>query len=169
MTAVALFLIGLAMIDGACSGVRSSLGRAGLVRHSALDRRSAARGVARVVALLLPAAFAWWTDIRLLGTGVDVYARAGEAMLVVLLPYAVVVALALVAYGTLGWRQKYLAMALILGPLTLVRPLIAIGSGLAGACVTARGMADVTITLAVAAVLTVEPLMGRRWSDAPNG
>ena len=87
-------------------------------------------------------------------------------MLVVLLPYAAVVGLALGAYGVLGWRLKYIAMAVILGPFTLARPVVALGSALAAACATDSVTVMIPVVLAIAAVLLVEPLAGRRWAPA---
>ncbi len=91
------------------------------------------------------------------------YRGAGVGMLAVYAPYAALVLLALAGYLTLGWRSRFLASALLLGPLTLVRPAVV----LAGVVVVAVAMRDVVATAlvlgAAAAVLAVEPVAGRRW------
>ncbi|GAA2477235.1 hypothetical protein [Terrabacter carboxydivorans] len=164
MTALVLTaLAALALVDGACSGFRSALGRTGLVDHAALDRRATLLGV-RTVLLCLPACSVFAVDVVGAGTPVETYAVAGEVMLIVLVPYAVVVLLALGAYAVLGWRQKYVAMALVLGPFTLVRPLVAVGAAVAGAYAAPSSAVVATIALATVAVLLVEPVAGRGWA-----
>jgi hypothetical protein len=84
-------------------------------------------------------------------------------MLTIYLPYGVLVLRALGVYALLNWRLGYLASALILGPFTLARPAIA-AAGAAYVATTAPGMAGkLTPILAVAVILTVEPLAGRLW------
>ena len=51
---------------------------------------------------------------------IEHHSAAGRAMLGVYLPYGLVVLLAIGAYMTLSWRTRFLASALLLGPLTLV-------------------------------------------------
>lgn len=164
MTALVLTtLAALALVDGACSGFRSALGRTGLVDHAALDRRATLLGVRTVALCLLPACSVFAVDVVVAKTPVEAYALAGGVMLVVLVPYAVIVLLALGAYAVLGWRQKYVAMALVLGPFTLVRPLVAVGAAVAGAYAAPSATVVATVALATVAVLLVEPLAGRGW------
>jgi hypothetical protein len=133
------------------------------VRHRAADRTAALRGLVLVAALLVPAAVVRAAAATTAASSPDDYARAAAGMLVVLAPYAVVVLLALAAYGVLGWRQKYLASAMILGPFTLVRPVVALVAALCGAW--RGGAVDVVVVIALGtiAVLAVEPLAGRLW------
>jgi hypothetical protein len=92
-----------------------------------------------------------------------VYTRAGAAMLAIYGPYALLVLVALTAYATLKWELKYLASAVILGPLTLLRPVIAI-LGVVPAGVSSNDLAvTIAAALSVVAVLAVEPLAGRLW------
>ena len=63
----------------------------------------------------------------------------------------------------LDWTLKYLASAVILGPFTFARPLVAVAGAVAGALSGADAVVTTTIVLATAAVLTVEPLAGRLW------
>jgi len=86
-------------------------------------------------------------------------------MLAVYLHYGLVVLVALAAYATLSWRRRFLASALLLGPLTLVRPVVAlVGAG--AAWWATRDLTIATLSLAaVVAVLAVEPIAGRRWYE----
>ena len=162
MTIVTTLLALLALIDGACSGFRSGVGRTGLVRHRASDVRDAWHGVALVALLLVPGAGVATVALAIGGHRAD-FVTAGSWMLRVLAPYVGAAVLALLAYGLLGWRQKYLAMALILGPLTLIRPIVVIAACVAGCVAASSWIVGIVITLSAGAVLSVEPLMNRRW------
>ena len=160
--AVAVALVMLAVLDGAFAGFRSSAGRTGLISHRQSDCRAAARGASggrapragdrRVCAdvLIHPA--------RLAG-----YVGAGTAMLAVYGPYALVVLVALACYTTLSWRLRYLASALILGPLTLLRPAVAILGAALAAALSSDLVVAAAACLSAIAVLAVEPLAGRLW------
>lgn len=155
-------LVVLALVDGACSGFRAGLGRTGLIRHAEHDRRSTIVGLALVTVCLLPASFAFAADMAFGQSGLKVYSGAGAAMLRVLLPYAAVVGLALTVYGLLGWRRKYLAMAVVLGPFTLIRAVVALSAAAAGCLEAGAGTAALVILLGTLAILIVEPLANRR-------
>ncbi len=161
---VASALAVLGLLDGTLAGFRSSLGRSGAVEHRARDRVAARRGLLLMGVLLLPVALA--AGLHALAPGrwpAEAYVRAGAGMLAVYVPYAVVTLLALLVYVVLGWRWGYLASAVILGPFTWVRPLVAAVGVAVG---VARG-GDPVVTLgcllALGAVLAVEPLSGRLW------
>lgn len=165
MTVVACALAALALIDGACSGFRSSLGRTGLVRHRSPDRNAAFRGTVLVALLLLPTAVIAMAG---LGSGDVTEAQlqsAGEGLLIVLVPYGAVVAAALIAYGLLGWRQKYIAMALVLGPFTLIRPAVVIAAAIAACFACHSWIPSVAVAASVVAILAVEPLTGACWRE----
>ncbi len=161
--AVAAGLFALAFLDGSFSGFRSSAGRTGLVNHREADHQAARRGAGLACVLLAPVIALVSADVLLHHTRIDAYTRAGEAMLAIYAPYAVVVLVALVCYAALGWRQRYLASAVILGPLTLLRP----GVAILGAVLGAMASRDTTVAacagLSVLAVLAVEPFADRRW------
>jgi len=164
--AVAASLFALALVDGACAGFRSSVGRTGLINHRASDLRAARRGLGLVVVLLLPAIALIGAQALLQAGQTERYLRAGEAMLAVYAPYALVVLAALACYVTLGWRQRYLAAAVVLGPLTLLRPGIAVlGAALAAYVSHSVGVA-IAAVLSVAAALAVEPIANRLWYKA---
>jgi hypothetical protein len=84
-------------------------------------------------------------------------------MLTVDVPYAVVVLLALLAYAVLGWRQRYLASALILGPFTLLRLAVAVLGAAAGAVTSRDLLVGLMTCLSALAVLAVEPLADKLW------
>lgn len=156
-------LLVLALLDASFSGFRASLGRTGLIDHRKSDVLATYRGTVLGVALLSPAFALFTVDVGLLDASPSDYQVAGAAALIVFVPYAALTLLALAAYALLGWRQKYLASAAVLGPFTLVRPLV-VSTGALFAIVRVD---DVTVAMAVllsaAAVLAVEPLAGRVW------
>ncbi|MFI7540745.1 class I SAM-dependent methyltransferase [Actinoplanes sp. NPDC049599] len=99
----------------------------------------------------------------------EAYERAGRAALALYLPFGAVVLAALAGYAVLSWRRRFLATALILGPFTFARPLVAV----AGVVLAARATTDLLVlgvaAAAVAAVLAVEPIQNRRWAAAATG
>jgi uncharacterized SAM-binding protein YcdF (DUF218 family) len=94
---------------------------------------------------------------------VAAYAPAGLAMLAIDGTYGVVVLGALACYLTMSWRKRYLASAVLLGPLTLARPAIALLGGAVGAVVSHDALTTAFAIAAVAAILAVEPAAGRIW------
>ncbi|MGH3510035.1 MAG: hypothetical protein ACRDPI_07380 [Nocardioidaceae bacterium] len=153
----------LGLLDAAFSGFRSSLGRSGLIGHRKSDVLATYRGAVLGAALLAPAVAFFGVDVGLLDSSPSDYRSAGEAALIVFVPYAALTMLALAIYGFLGWRRKYLASAAVLGPFTLVRPLVVA----AGALFGILRADDVRVTIAIlwsaAAVLGVEAVAGRVW------
>jgi hypothetical protein len=161
--AVAIALLALALLDGALAGFRASLGRTGLINHRRSDYQAARRGAGLAGVLLTPVIIAACAGLLAHPARLGPYTRAGKAMLEVYGPYALLVLTALACYMALNWRLKYLATALILGPFTLIRPVIAI---LGGALALAQGYDPAVAVLAglsVIAVLMVEPLASRVW------
>jgi hypothetical protein len=71
--------------------------------------------------------------------------------------------IALACYAALNWRPKYLASAVILGPFTLDRPVIAILGAALGVALSTGAAVATAVGLSVIAVLAVEPLAGRLW------
>jgi hypothetical protein len=155
-------LLMLALLDGAFAGFRSSVGRSGLLNHRGSDKRAAWYGLALVSGLLAPVIVAVSIDDLTSRGAHDAYRHAGTAMLIIYGPFALVILVALVCYACLGWRQKYLASALILGPFTALRPIVAIGGAVFAAVSTDNARVACAVLLAVVAVLAVEPLANRR-------
>ena len=165
VVAVAVGLVVVGLLDGSFAGFRASLGRTGLVDHRRSDVVAAARGLGLVAVLLVPAVAVVAVAAAAATWPAGAYARAGTAMLTVYLPYGALVLLAVGAYAVLDWKLKYLASAVILGPFTFARPLVAVAGAVAGALSGADAVVTTTIVLATAAVLTVEPLAGRLWYE----
>jgi hypothetical protein len=161
--AVAVMLLVLALLDGSFAGFRASVGRNGLINHRQSDRQAARRGAGLLGVLLVPAVAAAGADLVVHPAHLGLYARAGKAMLEIYGPYALLVLIALACYTALNWRYKYLASALILGPFTLIRPVIAILGGAVGVAMSSDTAVATAAGLSVIAVLAVEPIAGRLW------
>lgn len=160
---VATGLLVLAVLDGAFSGFRASVGRTGLIDHRAADWLAARRGVALTLLALTPVIAGVSVEVEAGPGRMPAYARAGLTMLAVDGLYAAVVLGALACYLTMGWRKRYLASAVLLGPLTLARPAVAVLAGALGAIASHDAPATGFVIAAVAAVLVVEPAAGRIW------
>jgi hypothetical protein len=156
-------LLLLALVDGACSGFRSSVGRTGLISHRSSDRRAARRGATLLAILLLPAVVLTCIVVVLDPASTGPYLRAGKIMLAVYTPYALAVLAALAVYATLDWRKRYLASAVILGPFTLIRPALAVIGAVLADAATRNIAVTVTTVLAVIGVLSTERVADRLW------
>jgi len=168
VTALALAgLFALAFLDAAFAGFRSSAGRTGLIKHRAADFQAAARGVALLSVLLVPPIAVALAAVLPRHTETAVFTRAGIAMLMIYGPFGLLALAALACYLTLGWRQRYMACAVILAPLTLTRPVVAVLGGVFAALTAHQAVVTICAVLAVAAVLTVEPLADRYWYGGP--
>jgi hypothetical protein len=137
----------LAILDGAFSGFRSSVGRTGLIDHRAADWAAARRGAVLCGFLLLPVVAGVCTDALLHPARLGVYTWAGLAMLAVYTPYALIVLTAIGCYLTL----------------TLLRPVVAVLGVVLGVIASRDAVAAAFSVIAVAAVLAVEPTAGRKW------
>jgi hypothetical protein len=87
-------------------------------------------------------------------------------MLRVYAPYGAVFFVALAAYLLLPWRIRFLATAVVMGPFTWVRPLVALAGGLLGVLAADRGVTRAAVVLAVVAVLAVPHVADRLWYAA---
>jgi hypothetical protein len=161
--AVADGLLVLALLDGSFAGFRSSAGRTGLINHCESDYQVARGGAGLLCVLLAPVIAAACADAVARHGNLGDYTRAGQAMLSIYGPYGLVVLMALASYATLTWRFKYLASALILGPLTLLRPVIAVLGGVSGIAASDSTAVAIAASLSVIAVLAVELLASRIW------
>lgn len=155
---VGALLVSLALVDGAFSGFRASLGRTGLVDHRVVDRRAALRGSVLSVGLAVPAVTAFSIDTTFGGEPPATYVAAGRTFLVSIAPYAVVMLLTIAAYAATTWERRYLASALILGPFTLIRPLVALAAAAYALTRHPDLSVSVAAALALVGVLLVEPL-----------
>lgn len=159
-------LLVLAVLDAAFAGFRSSCGRSGHVRHRRANVTGFVRGLMVGAALLAPVALAIVIDAQ--GSRQHLYLSAGQPMLAIYAAYGVPVLLAIGAYLTLSWRRAFLATAVLLGPLTLVRPVVAVTGAAAAAWASADLRVGALALAAVAAVLAVEPVVDRLWYARPS-
>lgn len=146
-------------LDAMLSGFRAAQGRTGRLPswHQDLVAHLAGLGVGAAL-LAVPVAVG-----VSLTTGLEreAIARAGVLWSAWL---SVPTVVALAAVLTLSWRWRYLATALVLGPMTWLRPVAAVAAGVAGAWVAPDLRVGATVLLAALAVLAVEPLVG--WAAA---
>lgn len=161
VTAVAL--AGIAGLDAAFSGFRASCGRTGMVEHRHDDVVAGKRGLLVGATLLSPAVAITAVDLALRSGRLLLYEHAGVWMLTLYVPYGLVVLGALAAYVTLTWRLRFFASAVILGPLTLVRPVVAVAGAIAAVAAAPDPIIVAVVAWSVGAVLAVEPFVGRRW------
>jgi hypothetical protein len=156
-------LVTLAAVDAALSGFRASIGRTGLIRHRSTDLLASARGAGLGLGLLAGPVLLAARDLDGRGDARADYLPAGRAMLVVYLPYAVIILGAVACYAALDWRRRFLAAAVILGPGTLIRPVVAVAGAIAGALAADRGFVAALASISAVVLLGVEPLAGRLW------
>lgn len=161
--AVGVLLAVFAALDGAFAGFRASCGRTGLIDHTLNDRRGAKRGLILSAGFLVPISVAICIDAATSATTLDAYHDAGRTMLWIFAPYGVLVLAALAAYLTLDWRRRFLASVLILGPFTLIRPLVVVSAVVAVGYTNDHATVLLSAVAAGVAVLAVEPLTGRLW------
>lgn len=157
-------LVGIALLDGAFAAYRASAGRDGRLRGRGARHLSAGLRGASLTGVIvgLP-----------LGAGIIVaqgnppvqaaLERAAAVIGWVALPYAAIFFLALATWLLTPWRSRFVGMAVILGPLTLVRPLVAVATGVAAAVAAAEWRAAVVALAVTVLPLLTEPLAGRWW------
>ena len=166
---VAAALLALAALDGALAGFRSSAGRTGLIRRRRRDLLAAARGGLTGLVLLAPVVVVVLLQVAADPGRTARHLRAGQLMLAVYLPYGALVLLALACYSLLGWRRRFLAEALVLGPFTLARPAVALGGALAGAWASHDVAVAAAALASGLAVLAVQPVVDRLWYAPRRG
>lgn len=162
MTPVILWL--LATIDAGASGYRAAAGRNALVRKRGYYARAIARGAlagqfvlaAGLVGAVIGAAGA--ADRASLHREASAF---GSRLLQAYLPYAALMGLAFVVRAAPSVDLRALTSALIFGPLTFLRPVVALAGLLwAGAHVPRLAVLLVAIPVAVAMVLLERMLTG---------
>jgi len=165
--AVATALVGLCVLDAALVGYRAVCGRSAFVQRAVLDRRAGMVGAGVGVAVVI--ALGVWFGVVLAAaddpaTALEALASAGGRMLVAYGAFTVVTVAALGVFWVAPPRWGSLAMVTILGPLTLLRPLILlVGSA---AAVAGAGtwwpiaLASVTVVLVAVAL---ETALLERW------
>jgi hypothetical protein len=163
---VQLALLVLALTDAGFCGYRDAAGRNPLVRKAGFYRHALRRGLrfgfanaglatALLVVLLLASSHPGmlWADC----------AAAGTNLLFVVVPYATIVLVALGAWTAAEQDVRTLASVALLGPLSLLRPVVIVGGAVVA--IASRPTAPVA-TLAVATALlqlSTGPLLARTW------
>ncbi len=160
---IPLLLWALATMDAACSGYRAAAGRSGLIRKRAYYRRAVIKGMlaGQVAVAIAGAAIAALTIVM---PDADALTRelieAGRQMLEIYLPYAAVI------LGALGLRLfrsvdiRSLTSTIVFGPLTLIRPAVAVaGLGL-GVIKKPRAELVLLSVLILEMMLSLERVLG---------
>ena len=136
----ALILVVLALMDTAAAGFRDAAGRNGL-----LDKTGFFRRAARLGALygLLPVGFIASVVLGLTAASPDPtlwpdFLRAGQVMTWIYGPTATLVAIAMGIYLSPRFEVRSLATVIILGPFTLLRPLVITAGAVAAVAVVPR-------------------------------
>lgn len=110
-------LLGLLALDAGFAGYRAAAGRNPRVRKLAWYRRAVLRGL--VAGAVLDAVVV----ALVLGLGIDAKA-AGVAMLQVFAPFAIAVIVSMLLWFSRSLDVRVLASVLVLGPFTLLRPVV---------------------------------------------
>lgn len=161
---LALVALGvIAALDGGFSGYRAAQGRTGRLTSNARDAKATLRGVLVWLALVtVPVA------LGLAMVRPRAMAAGASSLLVFIGPYAAATLTGVAAWYCLPWRVRFLAMAFVLGPLTLLRPVACA----AAVVMTWAATGDATATALVGAMglgqLLVEPVVGRAWYANPT-
>jgi hypothetical protein len=162
---VVLLLYFLATIDAACSGYRAACGRNALIHKEAYYRsailRGALAGQATVAISGLGAVIMLFSasDPDLLWSD---FLRAGELMVLVYVPYAVLVLAAFVLRIVASVNLRSLVSVLVFGPFTLIRPVVVV-AGVMWALISVRRVEVVALGLLVLILrLSVERALERR-------
>lgn len=145
--ALALVVWALGATDVAMTGWRSAAGRSGLIDKRAYYRRAMLRGLFYGHAVLVPAALLMAIAVRVQQVSAAAVDRAVLHMLVIYLPYAFLMAVSTAFRFVPSVDVRSLSSMLIFGPLTFVRPVVAV----VGVYASYRSLPD-PILLAVALV-----------------
>ncbi|WP_114202433.1 hypothetical protein [Janibacter anophelis] len=150
-----LALAVVVVLDAMLSGYRAAQGRTGRLPSRRRDLRAHLAGLGVGSLLLAPPVV-----LGLLTTTGEERAEIARAGVLGSLWLSVPTVVALLVLLTLSWRWRYLATAVVLGPMTWLRPVAALAAGVAGVLAASGAVTRVAVLLATAAVLAVEPLLG---------
>jgi hypothetical protein len=156
----------LAVVDATFAGFRAAAGRDARIFKRAYYRRAlgigAAAGLAEVGLLAALTGAATFAS----GDAAALYAELlaiGARMLHVILAYAVLVLGALALYATARLELRTLATVTVLGPLTLIRPLVVVAATAWGVAVGCSTLAVLLTVVSSATVLLVGWFLDRAW------
>ena len=131
MIAMALWL--LATLDAAFTGYRAAAGRNALINKRRYYQRAMITGALFGQVAVVIAGVAVLVSVALTADRESLlrdYNRAGSRMLIVYLPYAVMILLSFLIRAVPSVDIRSITSTVIFGPLTLIRPLVAV-TGLA--------------------------------------
>jgi hypothetical protein len=156
----------LALVDAGFAGYRDGAGRDGRVFKAEFYRRAIRRGLRAGLATV--AAGALWTALWTLTspawrTGL---ARAAQALLpalMVALGYAALVLIALAAWAIAEADLRSLASVIVLGPFTLLRPVVIAAMALVAVGAAPDWRSAATVAVPCLLQLAIGPWLGRAW------
>ncbi len=164
ITATVLCLMALA--DGGLSGFRTAAGRNAMVRKERYYATAVARGVGAAIVALGVLGGAITVALVVAPDPAERYedlVAAGQRMLLLYVLYTFVVLSALAGLAIPRFEVRSLLTSLILGPCTLIRPLVI----MAGAVLAGIGAHDPTVAslawLAALVMLAIEFAVARLW------
>ena len=169
---IPLLLWTLATIDAACSGYRAAAGRSGLIRKQAYYRHAVVKGAlfGQLAVAIAGAAIAGLTILVPDREGfIRDLVEAGRQMLKVYLPYA---ALILAALGLRLFKSvdiRSLTSTIIFGPLTLIRPAVALAGLVFGVMAKPRVEIVLLAVLILAMMLSLERVLGLLGNQCRGG
>lgn len=164
---VAAALVLLCVMDASLVGYRSVCGRSAFVHRAPLDRRAAAFG--GTVGLGVVATLgAWFGGLLLVvedrGSTIDELTAAGLRMLAVYAGLGLLTGVALAVFFVAPPRWGSFSMVTILGPLTLLRPVVLAAGAVAATSSAGSGQVVASIAVVLVAV-AVESFVLERWGD----
>ena len=148
----------LAIVDAAFAGFRAAAGRDARIFKYAYYKRALLRGAGAGTGLVLALAAATGVALLVTPAPAALYAELleiGARMLQVFLGYALLVLAALALYGTARLELRILATVSILGPFTLLRPLVVVGATSWGVALGASPIAAALTVGSSASVLVL--------------
>lgn len=157
MSIAVAVLTGVVLCDLALSGFRTAQGRTGRLPTTRGRVRASVQGLLVGMLLVGPP-----VALGVAVTTGDEREAIARAALLGCLWLAAPTLVALVGVVTLPWRWRYLAMAVVLGPMTFLRPVAAVLTGVLAALAAPDGIAATLVALATAGLLATEPLLGSR-------
>lgn len=133
----------MATVDAGFIGYREAASRSALIDKRAWYRRAMLRGALFGQAAVIIAGIAIGASIRLsanAGQAIDRYLMAGQRMLIVFVPFALVVLATLAVRTIPSVDLRSITSVVVFGPLTLARPAVVV-AGIAFAFYTAPSYA----------------------------
>ncbi|MFT3697105.1 MAG: hypothetical protein QM831_28440 [Kofleriaceae bacterium] len=162
---ITVLLAILVLIDASLCGFRAAAGREGRIDKRALFRAAILRGFsggvvivainAAVVAILVAIQPTLWTEL----------VAAGTRAVWVFGSFATVTLAAITCWFVPLYESRIMPSILVLGPLTMLRPLVIIAGLIAAAAVSRDPRVWFVAALGGASLLSLERILGRRHVD----